>query len=142
MERVIFANIISSLSYISLRRSTVYISPTKHQYRLFSTVFSRRMPFELPALPEVPGADPTRAVLDSFKIAIAKRVADALPPLTLDQVYQGVDYGKKGVDFTIALPRFRLPGKVDVLAKAVIDQVCAVRRAPVTLCLCPCYDRP
>jgi arginyl-tRNA synthetase len=56
-------------------------------------------------------------------MAIAKRVADALPPLTLEQVYQGVDYGKKGVDFTIALPRFRLPGKVDVLAKTVIDQV-------------------
>ncbi|KAI9450849.1 arginyl-tRNA synthetase [Lactarius psammicola] len=80
------------------------------------------MPFKLPTLPEVPGADPSRAVLDSFKIAIAKRVADALPPLTLEQVYQGVDYGKKGVDFTIALPRFRLPGKVDVLAKTVIDQ--------------------
>lgn len=81
------------------------------------------MPFKLPSLPEVPGADPSRAVLDSFKVAIAKRVADALPPLTVEQVYQGVDYGKKGVDFTIALPRFRLPGKVDVLAKTVIDQV-------------------
>jgi hypothetical protein len=86
------------------------------------------MPFKLPTLPEVPGADPTRAVLDSFKIAIAKRVADALPPLTIEQVYQGVDYGKKGVDFTIALPRFRLPAKVDVLAKTVIDHVCTVRR--------------
>lgn len=82
------------------------------------------MPFTLPSLPDVPGTDPSRAVLDSFKVAIAKRVADALPPLTVDQVYQGVDYGKKGVDFTIALPRFRLPGKVDVLAKTVIDQVC------------------
>ena len=37
--------------------------------------------------------------------------------LAVEQVYQGVDYGKKGVDFTIALPRFRLPGKVDALAK-------------------------
>ncbi|KAI0246849.1 hypothetical protein BJV78DRAFT_1286027 [Lactifluus subvellereus] len=80
------------------------------------------MPFKLPTLPEVPGADSSRAVLDAFKISIAKRVADALPPLTVEQVYQGVDYGKKGVDFTIALPRFRLPGKVDVLAKTVIDQ--------------------
>ncbi|KAI0047130.1 arginyl-tRNA synthetase [Auriscalpium vulgare] len=76
----------------------------------------------LPSLPEVPGAEPNRAVLDSFKIAIAKRIADALPPLTIDKVYAGVDYGKKGVDFTVALPRFRLPGKVDELAKAVIDQ--------------------
>jgi len=84
------------------------------------------MPFNLPTLPDVPGADPSRAVLDTFKVAIAKRVADALPPLTVEQVYQGVDYGKKGVDFTIALPRFRLPGKVDVLAKTVIDQVCTI----------------
>ena len=89
------------------------------------------MSFKLPTLPEVSGADPTRAVLDSFKISIAKRVADALPPLTLEQVYQGVDYGKKGVDFTIALPRFRLPGKVDVLAKTVIDQVCFVVSHPI-----------
>jgi arginyl-tRNA synthetase len=84
------------------------------------------MPFKLPTLPDVPGADPSRAVLDTFKVAIAKRVADALPPLTIEQVYQGVDYGKKGVDFTIALPRFRLPGKVDVLVKTVIDQVCTI----------------
>ncbi|KAH9968508.1 hypothetical protein BGW80DRAFT_1461893 [Lactifluus volemus] len=80
------------------------------------------MPFKLSPLPEVPGADPSRAVLDAFKISIAKRVADALPPLTVEQVYQGVDYGKKGIDFTIALPRFRLPGQVDQLAKTVIDQ--------------------
>ncbi|KAI0063831.1 arginyl-tRNA synthetase [Artomyces pyxidatus] len=76
----------------------------------------------LPTVPEVPGAEPSRAILDSFRISIAKRVADALPPLTVEQVYSGVDYGKKGVDFTVALPRFRLPGKVDELAKAVISQ--------------------
>ena len=77
----------------------------------------------LPSLPPVAGTDPSRAVLDSFRIAIAKKVADALPPLTVEQVYAGVDYGKKGIDFTIALPRFRLPGKVDVLAKQVVDSV-------------------
>ena len=62
-------------------------------------------------------------MLDGFKVSIAKRVANALPPLTVEQVYQGVDYGKKGVDFTIVLPHSRLPGKVDVLAKTVVDQV-------------------
>ena len=96
------------------------------------------MPFKLPTLPDVPGTDPSRAVLDSFKVAIAKRVADALPPLTVEKVYQGVDYGKKGVDFTIALPRFRLPGKVDVLAKTVIDQVCTKHVSPGDLA----YDKP
>jgi hypothetical protein len=90
---------------------------------LFTTKAAGTMPFKFSTLPDVSGTDPSRAVLDSFKVAIAKRVADALPLLTVEQVYQGVDYGKKGVDFTIALSRFRLPGKVDVLAKTVIDQV-------------------
>ena len=130
--------IISILSsrYNSLRRSTVSIFLFQRQRRLFSTKSVRAMSFKLPSLPDVPGTDPSRAVLDSFKVAIAKRVADALPPLTVEQVYQGVDYGKKGVDFTIALPRFRLPGKVDVLAKTVIDQVCYMCIFPGGFCLC------
>ncbi len=61
--------------------------------------------------------------MDLFRTSIAKKVADALPPLSLEQAYSGVDYGKKGVDFTIALPRFRLPGKVDEIASKVIEQV-------------------
>ena len=48
---------------------------------------------------------------------IAKRVADALPFLNVEQVYEGVDYGKKGVD---------------VLAKTVIDQVCTNTLLPET----------
>ena len=82
-----------------------------------------------PPLPGVQGTDPTRCILDSFRIAIAKRVADALPPLNLEQAYTGVDYGKKGVDFTVALPRFRLPGKVDELAQKVVDQVSVYLRS-------------
>jgi arginyl-tRNA synthetase len=77
----------------------------------------------LPPLPNVPGTDPSKCALDSFRISIAKRVAEALPPLTLEQAFVGVDYGKKGVDFTVALPRFRLPGKVDELAAKVIGKV-------------------
>ncbi|KAJ3822961.1 hypothetical protein F5880DRAFT_1483163 [Lentinula raphanica] len=80
------------------------------------------MASSLPSLPPVPGTDPSSSVFDAFRISIAKRLADALEPLTLEQAYAGVDYGKKGEDFTVALPRFRLPGKVDELAKKVIDQ--------------------
>ncbi|TDL25312.1 arginyl-tRNA synthetase [Rickenella mellea] len=76
----------------------------------------------LPNLPHVPGTDPSRCVLDGFRIAIAQKISNALPQLTTEQVYQGVDFGKKGVDFTVALPRFRLGGKVDELAKTVIDK--------------------
>ncbi|TFK85987.1 arginyl-tRNA synthetase [Polyporus arcularius HHB13444] len=54
--------------------------------------------------------------------AIAETVADALEPLTIVQVYEGVDYGKKGEDFTVAFSRFRLPGKVDDLAKKIIEK--------------------
>ena len=90
-----------------------------------------KVPADLPPLPEVPGTDPTRCVLDAFRIAIAKIVADGLEQLTVEQVYQGVDYGKKGEDFTVALPRFRLPGKVDELAKKVLDKVCARFRVRV-----------
>ncbi|KAG6372964.1 hypothetical protein JVT61DRAFT_7010 [Boletus reticuloceps] len=53
--------------------------------------------------------------------AIAKRLSDRLPQLTIEQAYSGVDHGKKGVDFTVALPRFRLPGKPDELAKRVLE---------------------
>jgi arginyl-tRNA synthetase len=81
----------------------------------------------LPLLPHVPGTEPSKCILDSFRIAIAKRMSDALPPLTLEQAYAGVDYGKKGVDFTVALPRFRLPGKVDELAGKVVSNVSSNR---------------
>ncbi|KAG7096435.1 hypothetical protein E1B28_003872 [Marasmius oreades] len=77
---------------------------------------------KLPSLPPVSDTEPSRCILDAYRISIAKRVSEALPPLTIEQVYNGVDYGKKGVDFTIALPRFRLPGKVDELAKQVTEQ--------------------
>ena len=109
-----------TLRYNLLHRSTLSIFLARLQRRpvtAFSTTTTRAMPFKLPTSPDVPGADPSHAVLDAFKVAIAKRVADALPPLTAEQVYRGVDYGKKGIDFMIALLRFRLSGVVDVLAK-------------------------
>ena len=76
----------------------------------------------MPQLPSIPDTHPSSAILDSYRIAIAKRLSDSLP-LTLEQAFSGVDYGKKGEDFTVALPRFRLPGKVDEVAKKVIDKV-------------------
>lgn len=74
-------------------------------------------------LPNIPGTDPSKCIFDSFRAAIASQVAAALPPLTPEQVYTGVDYGKKGEDFTIAIPRFRLPGKPDDLGKKVMENV-------------------
>ncbi|KAF8878990.1 hypothetical protein CPB84DRAFT_1852228 [Gymnopilus junonius] len=71
-------------------------------------------------LPILPDTNPSRAVLDSFRISIAKRLSETLP-LTLEQAFAGVDYGKKGEDFTVALPRFRLPGKVAEIAATVLE---------------------
>ncbi|KAI9570909.1 hypothetical protein HD554DRAFT_2203696 [Boletus coccyginus] len=79
------------------------------------------MASSLPSLPLVPGTDPSSCVLDAFRTAIARRLSDHLPQLTIEQAYSGVDYGKKGVDFTVALPRFRLPGKPDELAKRILE---------------------
>jgi arginyl-tRNA synthetase len=76
------------------------------------------------SLPLVEGTDPARCVLDLFRTAIAKRLHEAFPEkLSLEAAYAGVDYGKKGVDFTVALPRFRLGGKVDDLAAVVTSKV-------------------
>jgi len=76
-------------------------------------------------LPIIPNTDPSRAVLDSFRISIAQRLSETLP-LTLEKAFTGVDYGKKGEDFTVALPRFGLPGKVEELAAKVTEGVSPV----------------
>ena len=72
--------------------------------------------------PDSSDTNSSRAVLNTFRTAIAKRLSDALP-LTPEQAFAGVDYGKKGEDFTVALPRFRLSGKVVDLAAKVIESV-------------------
>ena len=87
---------------------------------------------DMPTLPVVPDTEPSRAVLDSFRIAIAKRLSDTLP-LTLEQAFTGVDYGKKGEDFTVALPRFRLPGKVNEIADKVITDVSRLSAISITI---------
>lgn len=76
----------------------------------------------VPDLPTVQGTDPSKFVFDSFRIAIAKRLSETLP-LSIEQAYAGIDYGKKGEDFTVAVPRYRLPGKVDEIAAKVLEKV-------------------
>jgi len=74
------------------------------------------------SLPTIPGTNPDRIVYDSFRTAIARRLADKLG-IDINKAYEGVDYGKKGEDFTVALPRFRLSGSVTDLAARVINDV-------------------
>ncbi|KAJ7716571.1 tRNA synthetases class I (R)-domain-containing protein, partial [Mycena maculata] len=72
-------------------------------------------------LPIVDGADPKAIPLDSFRIAIAVVISDALQ-LPLAAAFSGVDLGKKGVDFTVAIPRFRLKGKVPDLLEKILSK--------------------
>ncbi|KAG2030928.1 hypothetical protein BDR03DRAFT_806998, partial [Suillus americanus] len=71
--------------------------------------------------PSLSGTDPLSCILDAYHIVITKCVSDALPLLTLKQAYTGINYGKKGVNFMVALPQFRLPGKPDDLAQKVTN---------------------
>ena len=108
-------NYFSCPSHRSKALASLIRSPTR--------LFRPRMSSSLPSLPHVPGTDPSSCILDAFRTAIAKRISDRLPQLTIEQAYSGVDYGKKGVDFTVAIPRFRLPGKPDELAKCILEDV-------------------
>ena len=82
----------------------------------------------LPPLTAVSKASPSTAVLDAFRIAIAQQITKALPELNVEQVFEGVHYGQKGNDFTVAMPRFRLKDKPDVLCKKVVESVSIVIR--------------
>lgn len=110
--------------YLPQRPTTHRLLSNPRQLYSMSSITTNRTP-----LPTVPETDPSRCVLDSYRIAIAKIVGEALG-LSVEQVYPGVQYGKKGIDFTVALPRFRLPGSVGDLGKKVIEKVC--------VCMCWC----
>lgn len=62
-------------------------------------------------LPLVPDAEPERCILDAFRLAIAQKLHQVFPNVTVEQAYGGVDYSKKDSDFTVAIPRFKMGGK-------------------------------
>ncbi|KAL1677148.1 hypothetical protein EV122DRAFT_266222 [Schizophyllum commune] len=77
--------------------------------------------FTLPKVPSLPETDSSRCVFDAYRTRIAQLLSEALP-ISLEQAYEGVDYGKKGEDFTVALPRYRLPGKPNEIGAKVIEK--------------------
>lgn len=74
-------------------------------------------------LPKIPNTDPERYPLDAFRISVAASVHKGLPAIPLDKAYEAVDINRKGVDFSIAIPRFKLGGKPDAWAKKVEESV-------------------
>lgn len=71
-------------------------------------------------------ASPTTCAFDSFKLSVAARVSSSLG-VTLEQAWEAIESGKVGKnvvgDFTVAIPRFRLPGDQKVHAKKLADEV-------------------
>ncbi|OXG76602.1 arginine-tRNA ligase [Cryptococcus neoformans Gb118] len=78
--------------------------------------------YTLPILPEIQGVDPTRSVVEAFKIAAAKLVAHAWED-DVAKIYPAVEMGKKGADLSIAVVRFKRgkPVDLEVWTKKVID---------------------
>ncbi|KAJ3966564.1 arginyl-tRNA synthetase [Lentinula raphanica] len=72
-------------------------------------------------VPVSPAVDPETCCLDSYRLAIATQISSSLD-IPLNIAYEGVDYGKKGIDFTVAIPRFRLKEKPAALADKVISE--------------------
>lgn len=70
---------------------------------------------KLPQMPNVPGLDLKRAPLDIFKVAIGQHVSSSLG-VDLNAAVAAVGSGKIG-DFTVATPRFKLPGKPAEIAE-------------------------
>lgn len=75
--------------------------------------------YQLPALPEIPGVDYDRVPLDAFRAAVAQVVATAWDE-DVQKIFTGVDTGKKGADFAVAVPRFK-KGKPDEWILKVTD---------------------
>ncbi|KZO95455.1 arginyl-tRNA synthetase [Calocera viscosa TUFC12733] len=74
-----------------------------------------------PYAASIPGVEPETCAFDAFRLAVASKLTGPLN-IPLEKAYEGVDIGKKGADFTVAVPRFRLGGKPDDWAKKVVDE--------------------
>ena len=73
-------------------------------------------------LPQVNGADIASFPLDIFRVAIAVHLSKALN-MSLTTAFSGVDLGKKGCDFTVATPKFRLKEKLSDLHAKIQSSV-------------------
>jgi arginyl-tRNA synthetase len=87
----------------------------------------------LPELPKLPGTDPERCVLDTFRVAAAVHLSKALD-IPVETAFTGVDLGKLKNDFTVAIPRFRLKGKPADLVAKVVNAVSSNTLWPRSLC--------
>ncbi|GAA5933177.1 arginine--tRNA ligase [Sporobolomyces koalae] len=82
-------------------------------------------PFALPPSPALPESHPQVPALDVFKLACAEYIARTLD-VPLEKAYEGVESGKTGKnvlgDFVVAVPRFRLKEKPNVVADKLVNE--------------------
>ena len=76
----------------------------------------------MPDLPYIDGVDTASFPLDTFRVAIAVHLSKALD-ISLATAFSGIDLGKKGCDFTVATPRFRLKEKIADLHTKIQNSV-------------------
>ncbi|KIY43023.1 arginyl-tRNA synthetase [Fistulina hepatica ATCC 64428] len=69
----------------------------------------------------IDGVDPSACILDAFRASVAQSVSEILG-IPINEAFNTVDLGKKGVDFTVAVPRFRLSAKPQELLKKIEAQ--------------------
>lgn len=77
---------------------------------------------ELGELPHIEGADPIRNPLDAFRLDIASQLAKLLG-LEFEKVYDAVLTSTKMADFSVAVPRFKLPGKPADVSERIAREV-------------------
>ena len=68
----------------------------------------------------------TSYCLDTFRRVIATQLSRSFA-IPVETAYEGVDLGKKGVDFTVAVPRFRLAEEPAILIQKVLDKTSQIR---------------
>ncbi|KAL0961209.1 hypothetical protein HGRIS_006177 [Hohenbuehelia grisea] len=68
-----------------------------------------------------PVIDPDACILDAFRASVAQSISTILS-VPYDAAFSAVDLGKKGVDFTVAVPRLRLKARPqDVTSKIAAE---------------------
>lgn len=94
-------------------------------------------PITFATLPQLPGTDYSRCVLDAFRTACAVHLSRYLD-INLELAYSGVDISKqKETDFTVAVPRFRIKGNPQDVVRKVVDNV-----RTIVVSICSCSPKP
>lgn len=131
VSSTVFCSILhNSTSALALRGARLYFAasaPTLIRTMAYATKDFNGVSLlsRLPELPtSIPEANPKRNPLDAFRLAIAAQLVEIIPEITLQDAFPSVQVPVKGPDFTVPMPRFKIPGtKPNELAEKVVKEV-------------------